>query len=134
MGLRGASSILYSITGLTLKALKEIARSRVQSNSQQLACINVDCSWVGHKLAANSSAFHEAGSLTAEVLCLLAQAGFIVTPICDPDCRHHSKRASIDRIAEKEKGRLTALCTRYKLVALSQKMRLAGLSGQEKEE
>ena len=133
MGLRGASSILFTITGLTLKALKEISRSRLPED-QRLVCIDVDCNWVGHKLAAKTGNYHQAGEMTAEVLYLFAQAGFVVTPICDPQDRHHSKRASTARIVEKEKARLTALCSRYRLTALSQKLLSTNITADEKEE
>ena len=133
MGLRGANSILYSITGLSIKALKEIACSRA-SDDERLVRIDVDCSWVAHKLAAKSGHCSEAGEMTAEVLHLLSKAGFVVTPICDPLHRHHSKRASVERIAKKEKARLTALFSRYELIALSQKMGLPTLTAQEKAE
>ena len=133
MGLRGANSILFTVTGLTLKALKEISRSRLQED-QHLVCIDVDCSWVGHKLAAKTGNYLQAGVMTAEVLHLLAQSGFVVTPICDPQDRHHSKRASTARITEKEKARLTALCSRYRLTALSQKLVDTTITADEKEE
>ena len=133
MGLRGANSILYTATGLSLKALKEIALSRA-SLDERLVKIDVDCSWVAHKLAAKAGHFNTAGETTAEVLHLLAKAGFVVTPICDPNHRHHSKRASVERIARKEKARLTALFSRYELIALSQKMGLPTLTAQEKED
>ena len=133
MGLRGAKSVLFTITNLTLKALKEIARSRASAD-ERLCRIDVDCSWVGHKLAAKSSNYEQAGEATAEVLYILAKAGFVVTPICDPPHRHHSKRESTDRVAKKEKTRLAALCPHYRLTSLYKKLRSPPmLTDQEKE-
>ena len=65
----------------------------------------------------------EAASLTCDFLECLARYGFVVTPICDGEIRHHSKRASIDRIAKSDKSKIESTLARLRLTALTQRLR-----------
>ena len=130
MGLKGAASILFHAKGITMTGLKRIARTRLAEN-EHICRIDVDCSWLGYKLA-RSSSDTDASMLTAEVLLLLAKAGFVVTPICDPPHRHHSKRASTDRIAKKERKRIDSLVARYKITELSQRLQDVNISAEDR--
>ena len=47
----------------------------------------------------------------------------MVTPICDGEIRHHSKRASIDRIAKSDKSKIESTLARLRLTALTQRLR-----------
>ena len=132
MGVKAAASILFSLKGVCLTALKNIARSRLQENNH-LCFIDVDCSWLGYKLGRKSNG-NDASTLTAEILLLLSKAGFIVTPVCDPPHRHHSKRASTERIASREKKRIDSLVSRYKITQISQRLRGADAAGLTVEE
>ena len=70
--------------------------------------------------------------LTAEVLLLLAKAGFVVTPVYDPSHWHHSKRALADCIAKKERKCIDSLVARYKITELSQRLQDVNLSAEDK--
>ena len=63
VGLKGAQTILFTVSGLNLKALKEIAHSRLSEN-ERLVQMDVDCSWVAHKLAAKNGNFDQAAKMT----------------------------------------------------------------------
>ena len=83
-------------------------------------CIDVDCNWVAYNLGGMVKQPDKAVSLTCNFLEVLARSGFRVTPICDGDLRHHSKRASIERVAEAQKAKVKSHLARYKLLAVSQ--------------
>ena len=131
MGVSGAEQLVYAIKNLSVAGVKHIARNRLNAN-ERLCRIDVDCSWVAYKLLGKNGNASKAGELVAEFLILLAKAGFVPTPICDPQNRHHSKRESTRRVAEKEKARIEAVTARLKLTALAQKR--VGLQGDESEE
>ena len=83
MGLKGATNVLFNAKGLTMTALKSIARARF-AGDDHLCHIDVDCIWlVGYKLG-RSSSDGNGSMLTAKVLLLLAKAGFVFTQVCDP--------------------------------------------------
>ena len=77
---------------------------------------------------------HDAAKLTVDILLLFKQAGFVVTSICDPaGYRHHSKRASIERIRNRERKRIEGLLARYKISQTTQTLANDEfLSGEEK--
>ena len=131
MGLKGAGNLLFTAKGISLTDLKNVARSRLLED-EHLCCIDVDCSWIGYKLSQGSSSSEDASLQTAELLLLLSKAGFVVTPVCDPLRRHHSKRASTSRIANKERKRINALIVRYQINMLSQRGRKEDLPVEEK--
>ena len=130
MGVSGAEQLVFCIKNLSIAGVKRIARTRLDPN-ERLCRIDVDCSWVAYRLLGSGDG-SKAGELVAEFLLLLSKAGFIPTPICDPKHRHHSKRESTRRVAEKEKGRINAVTSRLKLTALTQQR--DNLQGAEKEE
>ena len=107
MGLKGAANIISTAKGISVAGLKDIARSRLLEDGG-LCKIDVDCSWLGYKLG-RSSSHGNTSILTAEALILLSKAGFVVTPVCDPLNRHHSKRDSTNRGAKIEKKRIDSL-------------------------
>ena len=123
MGIKRAANLLYVTKEVSLKGLKEVARTRL-GQDEHVCCIDVDCSWVAHRLLGQKVPAESLGQSTAEVLHLFAKAGFIVSPICDPPGqRHHTKRDSLRRIVEKEKARINAIVKRYNIAALTQKLR-----------
>ena len=99
--------------------------SRRQHNSHninhhhQKYYIDVDCNWVACYLGATKNPT-EAAHITSDLLQALAARGFIVTPVCDGEIRHHSKRASIDRVVTNEKLKIRSLVDRYKLLSMTQ--------------
>ena len=130
MGSKTPSQLIYSIENLSMEAARDVAlslkKTPVQNventvrssdeeqdnedeenqniNPSSMPHADVDCNWIAFMLGANKCP-HEAASKTADFLECLANYGFIVTPICDGKERHHSKRASMERIAKKEKAK-----------------------------
>ena len=136
MGIANTSSLLYVIKGLSIKSIKSIINEVYYQNPNQATssssnCTNVDhskkyyvdvdCNWVACNLGGTKSP-SEAASITCDFLVTIANYGFVVTPICDGECRHHSKRATIDRIAKREKSKLKAIDERFKLLSVSQQL------------
>ena len=60
--------------------------------------------------------------IVSNFLLFFADAGFVITPICD-GVRHHSKRASTKRRADREKLRAECFVARCESMQLSQQIR-----------
>ena len=84
--------------------------------------MDVDISWILEMVAGLKSP-EEGAMLVAEILETFAHLGFIVQLICDGPIRHHSKRASVDRIARREKDALKCAVAHFELLALTQALR-----------
>ena len=124
MGIDNASLLVYAIKGLSILSIKKIVRHiHFQSSTQTNTASNnhldsdkihvdVDCNWVACQLGGTKSP-NEAASITCDFLLTLAEYGFVVTPICDGVRRHHSKRATISRIAKREKSKLDSVSERF---------------------
>jgi hypothetical protein len=128
MGIKSASSLLYPIKGLSVKSIKDIINNIYFKDDEsrdtiihKKYLIDVDCNWVACHLGATNSP-DEAASITCDFLEALSQYGFVVTPICDGERRHHSKRATVDRIAKREKLKAKTIGERFRLLSTSQKL------------
>ena len=110
MGINSAKSLTFNIKKLNIRAIKDVIKCIRNPTELSFFKIDVDCNWVAFKLGCAKKP-QEAASKTADFLQCLASCGFIVTPICDGERRHHSKRASIERIAKFEKDRTMASIT-----------------------
>ena len=108
MGVQGSHSLLWNVKSLTLTHFTTLLRAKFPNEKIR---IDVDCSWVAIFLGRGKRA-KEVISVTANFLVTLAQAGgFVVTPVLDGDCRHHSKRATTKRRASREISRIDAVQT-----------------------
>ena len=117
MGIKSPTGLVYTIKGLTVKTIKDITKnihfehdtsplsssSSTENNDsnnpinilhEQSYLIDIDCNWVACQLGAIKSP-SEAATITADFLETLAHYGFDVTPICDGDKQHHTKRATV---------------------------------------
>jgi hypothetical protein len=154
MGIQHAASLLYVMKSLSIKSVKDMIRTKVahqhdynanqqtttqqsqhQPHHHQKYYIDVDCNWVACYLGATKNPT-EAAHITSDLLQALAARGFIVTPVCDGEIRHHSKRASIDRVVTNEKLKIRSLVDRYKLLSMTQQKQYSSnsnLDGNEKD-
>ena len=138
MGIKSASKIISSCKNLTVKDIKDALNAVIQQQhnvdenepsapslsetvpNQQLV-IDVDCNWVACYLGGTKTPTN-APSATADFLEVLSNYGFIVNPICDGQSRHFTKRASIDRVANREKCKIDAFESRYSLLNIIQQI------------
>jgi hypothetical protein len=134
MGIKSASSLLYHIKGLSIKSIKDIINNIYFKDDQSsfptsesrntIICkkylIDVDCNWVACHLGTTSP--DEAAYIICDFLEALSQYGFVVPPICDGERRHHSKRATVDQIAKREKLKAKTIGERFNLLSTSQKL------------
>ena len=60
--------------------------------------------WMMHKFCRDSNEF-EVIKKISNICIAFATAGFVVTPVCDREIRHHSKRASVERRSDRERSR-----------------------------
>ena len=122
MGIKQPKYFTYNIKGLTIRAVKDLIKSVRQITDRSILKIDVDCNWLAFKLGANKKP-NEAATKVADFLQCLASKGFIVTPICDGQIRHHSKRASTEREADNEKNKINASLARLELLAITHQLR-----------
>ena len=134
MGIKSSNYILHLIKNVSVKGLKDIIEKVIrllpadENRNENLPRsvvrfrIDVDCNWLAFKLGGGKRP-QEAASKVADFLELLRKYGFIVTPICDGELRHHSKRASVERVANNEKNKIKATVARLQLMAVTQQLR-----------
>ena len=98
--------------------LKSICNALKESPNTPNEClrVDVDCNWI-----ANLDQIKN----VHEVVDFLQSSSInecVVTPICDGEFRHHSKRATIDRRAQQQKNRHQAAECKLKISQLKQRM------------
>ena len=125
MGIRSGVSVTFNIENVNgLNDLKNICNAvkktpdsttNVNRNNQCIH-VDVDCNWIANRDTIKN--VHE----VADFLESLSINGFIVTPVCDGEFRHHSKRATVERCADRQKSRHQATECRLKISKLKQTM------------
>lgn len=125
MGILSGNIITHLIKRLSVRDVKDsikIIRQRGAENESEHLRLDVDISWIVFKIGANKKPPQEAVTLVCDFLQTLAKYGFVVTPICDGEIRHHSKRASTDRVSKREKDRVKATVSRLQLLNIGQQI------------
>lgn len=134
MGVKSPSSLTYTVKNLSIKHVKQVIKDVRNESGEQTAAeedeatkilknrVDADINWLYYKLGANKRK-SDAARIISEFLETLALYGFIVTPICDGEARHHSKRATTERIAKKERNKIQASIARLQLIAVSSQLR-----------
>ena len=133
MGLSTPSAFTYHLRNVSLRALLQIIRARITEDSPGPITVDVDCSWVAYKALGPTQPPTRAPALVFEFMRALASVGFTVFPICDGDERHHSKRASTDRLAKKEKSRIDSILLRCKMLSIAQNLQNETIEASAKE-
>ena len=100
MAIKSPTALVYHINNLSIKTLHDLLKIIRRTNQPIL--IDVDCFWLAFKLGGSKNP-DEAVHKVADFLQRLASYGFIVTPVCDGEQQHHSKRASTKQVANVEK-------------------------------
>ena len=116
MGTKDGSKILHRCAGLRLPQLSAVLhelRPPVADENEQerRPRIAIDGNWVCNEVSANSSRLLDIASAFED-------QGIGVCIVFDGDCRHHSKRASTKRSADREKVRIKAIEPRATLMQL----------------
>jgi hypothetical protein len=123
MGINNAKTLVPRLSNLSISLLKSILSENVEMNENSSDfVIDVDVNWIMMKYSRYSSDLPSKLETTANILNSFARYGFIVQPICDPESRHHSKRASIERRANETVKNIDAMCARFELSTLSQEL------------
>ena len=104
MGVTSGSNIVYRITNLSLEDVLLIVRSRkkdlfpnIEDEIIPLPTLDIDDSWVIR--SCNTISGSQVGYLCRLAL-FLCHNGFDVVVVCDGDIRHHSKQATMKRMAD----------------------------------
>jgi hypothetical protein len=120
MGIAGGHNVTHSVGGLSIMQLYASLWAR-KTHERQRPMIDFDASWLARSSFGRSTLPAQIIISLAEAFCL---AGFDVTVVTDPQLRHHSKRASHKRIAERQQALITAKYLKTEIV--STKSRLKG--------
>ena len=102
-----------------------ILHKKKHRNTARKLLVDVDMSWIIRKLGIGLREEVQIKKVV-QFLRTLARDGFIVTPICDNNTRHHSKRDSISRQFKRERARVDGLFAKCKGISLSTQVRAQG--------
>ena len=116
MGLKNQKNLFYTAENLSIDTIKLIS-----TRHERRFHIDVDINWLIFTIARGLRQ-NEIVKIVSKFLLFFADAGFVVTPICD-GARHHSKRASTKRRAERERLRAECFVARCESIKLRQQIR-----------
>ena len=91
--------------------------------------VDVDISWIVRKLTKCTDSMYQKTVATAVFLVTLKSLGFAVTPVCDPNQRHSTKRSSFERRAKSIKKDIESRAARFELLQLTEKIKSATKDG-----
>jgi hypothetical protein len=126
MGILNGSKALFSLNGLSLNHVTEIAKKMAEVNGRAGGHprICIDASWLERK----------ARNRCAEIIGILKEDGFAITVVFDPPSRHHSKVVSISRCGKRENARLDYYAARFQAKLVSEELSKGSLSNDERVE
>eukprot|EP00957_Ditylum_brightwellii_P054521 4130525-Ditylum_brightwellii.AAC.1 len=120
MGINSSEQLLWTAKNLNLAQLREAVRCL--KGGEDIVHIDVDCSWVVCSMARGKGPNEMVDYLANLLLTMTRRVPAIVTPILDGATRHHSKRDSTRRVADREKNRIEAIVARCSALAISSKI------------
>ena len=112
MGLKNQKKLFYTVNNQSIDTIKLIT-----TRHEKCFHIDVDINWLLFYIARGQRQ-DEVVKIVSNFLLFFADAGFIITPICD-GARHYSKRASIKRRADRERLRAGCFVARCEVIQLS---------------
>ena len=123
MGINKGSSFLYSLSALTLGNLCSIVTTKAERAGRKgEPRIIIDFSWLLFKMKSKSSLQDTTQSLNGFLSVLLSE-GFFVTIVMDPpNSRHYTKKATIQRNAERDFLIVEAINLKTELLNASKKL------------
>ena len=126
MGILNGSKALFSLNGLSLNHVTEIAKKMAEVNGRAGGHprICIDASWLERK----------ARNRCAEIIGILKEDGFAITVVFDPPSRHHWKVVSISRCGKRENARLDYYAARFQAKLVSEELSKGSLSNDERAE
>lgn len=126
MGILNGSKALFSLNGLSLNHVTEIAKKMAEVNGRAGGHprICIDASWLERK----------ARNRCAEIIGILKEDGFAITVVFDPPSRHHSKVVSIARCGKRENARLDYYAARFQAKLVSEELSKGSISNDERAE
>ena len=131
MGLQSGSKCIATIKNITLTGLMALLREQHVTNNEHpnvtvspdttyQVKIDFDVNWLFMSKTKNTDSLKAKVDKTVSIMVSFAKCGCICTPICDPDDRHHSKRASIRRKVDKVLLGIKVRSARYELIEVTQ--------------
>ena len=138
MGIKYAHQLTHSLGGLSLSRLHLIAQHRfllsktqTTTNNQRLQqpTLDVDISWLyrsKNKIVQANRIQH-----VIDICVEFVRVGFAVILVCDGVNRHHSKRATIGRLAKSYNNSINGYIARSKLMQLSKQRQQTDLISEQ---
>jgi hypothetical protein len=136
MGIARGHSLLYSISNVTFFNICRIARERAKLSKQIVAgrsqnpVLDIDASWL---LFVTNPVCSIQVQKIIEICLVFAKVGFDVVLICDGNNRHFSKRATTDRVFNKQKGNTNLYLHQCQYSRLIDKFNKDDTSNEEKD-
>ena len=101
MGIRSGGSFTFTVSNvkglLELQAICSQIQLKKGQQSERIK-VDVDCSLIGHRTEIKSA------KEVVDFLVVLAKNGLVVTPICNGEDRHSSKRATVQHCYKTRKS------------------------------
>ena len=117
-------SLVWKATNLSTKDIKQLydtgilSHSSVKQQKEKCCKIDVDVSWIVRKLGIGKAEDMIVKEVSLFLRALAHQGPFVVTPVCDGDKRHHSKRAYVDRVSNWLRKSNEGLVARHQYISL----------------
>ena len=138
-------SLVWKATNLSTKDIKQLHDAGILKSltlpspspveqKEKYCKIDVDVSWIARKLGIGKTEDMVVKEVSLFLRALAHQGPFIVTPVCDGDKRHHSKRAFVDRVAERDRKKKEGLVARYQYISLEAEIDNLKAKGQHQTE
>ena len=139
MGILNGSKCISTISNITLVGLMKILRRlrnlEVLSSENNITDtrprIDFDMNWLFMNKSRSSESIRVRVDKMLSILLAFAKCGCVCQPICDPENRHHSKRSSVQRRADKIKLEINVKHARYELVQVNQEIQSRRKDGVE---
>ena len=116
MGVKNQKDLFYNAHELSIDDIKLMT-----IHHENRFSIDIDVNWLTFKIGRGLSETMIVRKVANFLFCL-AKEGFIVNPITDGRERHHSKRASTERRANRERKRSLCYSTRCEAMQVSRQM------------
>ena len=116
--MQSCSQCTATITGVDLSGMMNLL-CHVHSSKHTIT-IDVDINWFVMNKCKYCDSVKASADKIISIMKSLANCGCVCCPICDPEVRHHTKRASMQRKTSKFFNYAKSVSARYKLIHVTQ--------------
>ena len=123
--------LVWKVSELSIKHIKTLFDAGIlnSTSSETVMKVDADVSWIARKIGVGKTEDKVAHEVANFLRAIAHIGGFDVTPICDGDKRHDSKRDYANRQAKRERKRIDGLVARYEGMSLEAEIERIKASG-----